>query len=178
MKGRTTNGRPHDGGVVSLKSLGVIESSLHRSAFSSTGTAIGRNCTISLTPQNRCLIITGTMRSSTARCRLPCRLKIFVCAVLMVPWAAMADTYSFNVLPPDVTGPADSTVGWGYEISNQSTTSWLEVTTLNAGVFEHGITNSLFDFPIIAPLTTVSVTFDPINSIGLYELTWDANAPA
>ena len=125
------------------------------------------------------------MPPSTASHTLSLRLKLLVCVFLMAPWAALADTYSFTALPADVTGPAGSTVGWGYTISNASTAFWLVPTTLNftplaasAGVFQHGSPNSLFDFPAIAPGVSVSLGFDPINLSGLYELTWDASAPA
>jgi hypothetical protein len=96
----------------------------------------------------------------------------------MMASAAWADTYSFTALPADVAGPAGSTVGWGYSISNESTTSWLVLTALSAGAFEQGSPESLFDFPTLTPGEAVSVSFDPVNALGLYQLTWDATAPA
>lgn len=105
------------------------------------------------------------------------RLGLFMGAALLVSLAARADTYSFTALPADVAGPAGSTVGWGYTISNTSTTSWLVLTALDAGVFDHGSPDNLFDFPTLAPGATVSVSFDGVNALGLYELTWDSTAP-
>ena len=65
----------------------------------------------------------------------------------------------------------------GYSITNESTTDWLLTINLNSDAFLDGTANSLFDFPEVAPGTTVTDAFDPINSIGLYELTWDPDAP-
>ena len=101
-----------------------------------------------------------------------------LCIALLASATASADIYSFTVLPNDVAGTAGSTVGWGYTISNQSLTSWLVITTLNAGAFDHGTPNSLFDFPDIAPGASVTVGFDAAGLAGIYELTWDTSAPA
>ena len=104
-------------------------------------------------------------------------MQLLFCFALTTFPAAWADTYSFTALPNDVAGPAGSTVGWGYTVSNESTTSWLVLTALDAAVFDQGSPDSLFDFPSLAPGETVSVAFDPANLAGLYELTWDATAP-
>ena len=107
-------------------------------------------------------------------------LPVLVGLVLIASGAAQADTYTFTAVPADVSGPAGSTVGWGYSITNQSTADWLVPTDLSAGVFENGTPESLFDFPAVAPGVTVTVDFDfdPVSPVGLYELTWDATAPA
>ncbi|HEY3825271.1 MAG TPA: thioredoxin domain-containing protein [Bryobacteraceae bacterium] len=91
-----------------------------------------------------------------------------------------ADVYDFNLIPADgnVSGPAGSTVGWGYSITNDSATDWLLTINLNSDSFANGAASSLFDFPEVAPGATVTETFDPINSIGLFELTWDPDAPS
>ena len=117
------------------------------------------------------------MKAHTANRRLTYGSKVLVCLALMACRAAWADTFSFTDLPPDVAGPAGSSVGWGYTITNESSTSWLVLTALSAGVFDHGSPDSLFDFPSLAPDTTVSVNFDPANLAGLYDLTWEATAP-
>jgi hypothetical protein len=105
-------------------------------------------------------------------------LRVLVWVTLAASSAAWGDVYSFTADPADVAGPAGSTVGWGYTISNESATAWLVLTSLNAGTFDHGSPDSLFDFPTLAPDTSVSVSFDPTSLAGLYELTWDATAPA
>jgi len=78
----------------------------------------------------------------------------------------------------NVTGIAGSTVGWGYSITNNSDTDWFVPTALNPdSSFSNGTPTLLFDFPDLAPDTTASETFDPVNGIGLYEFAWDASAP-
>src|SRR3989442_10738931 len=102
-------------------------------------------------------------------------------AILIGSSAAYADTFAFGSLPPsgDVSGPAGSTVGWGYVITDPSPDNWLVLTGLSAGSFLNGTPDSsLFDFPILAPQTTLSVPFDPVNGTGLFALTWDTAAPA
>ncbi|HLK50375.1 MAG TPA: hypothetical protein VKT49_19680 [Bryobacteraceae bacterium] len=133
--------------------------------------------TISLTVKVSYFIIRGIMLAN-----IPTRprirgLQALACLALIASSSAWADTFNFTALPSDVAGPAGSTVGWGYTISNASTTSWLVLTALNAGVFDHGSADSLFDFPTLAPGATVSISFDPVNSLGLYELAWSATAP-
>ena len=132
---------------------------------------------ISLTPKLSYFIIRGIMRTNTAPRRASRGLQLLVFLTLIASSAAWADTFSFTLLPADVAGPAGSTVGWGYTISNESTTSWLVLTALSAGAFDQGSPASLFDFPTLTPEATVSVGFDPVNSLGLYGLTWDASAP-
>ena len=90
------------------------------------------------------------------------------------------DVLDFDLIPSsgDVAGLPGSTVGWGYSITNESTTDWLLTTNLVSDSFLYGAATSLFDFPEVAPGATVTESFDPINGIGLYELTWDPGAPA
>jgi hypothetical protein len=97
--------------------------------------------------------------------------------------SAKADSFTFDLLPNTglVSGPAGSTVGWGFSITNLSTTDWLVTTGLNADLFQHGTPLALFDplfSPIaLAPGSTDTVAFDAVSGSGLYQLTWDANAP-
>jgi hypothetical protein len=111
--------------------------------------------------------------------RFAIRCLVVFAALLAAPWCAQADTFTFATLPANgaVSGPAGTTVGWGYTITNQSATSWLVTTGINADPFQNGTPLALFDFPIVAPLTTVVLAFDPVNGLGLYQLTWDPNAP-
>jgi hypothetical protein len=92
---------------------------------------------------------------------------------------ASAIPFTFTVLPVggDVSGPAGSTVGWGYEITNPSATDWLEVNSLNADPFVNGTPNAIFDFPILPPGAIVTVVYNSAGPVGLYELTWDPGAP-
>jgi PEP-CTERM motif len=93
-----------------------------------------------------------------------------------------ADSFTLGTLPSDgkIAGLAGSTIGWGYTITNNSASDWLVTDAVNADAFLNlnGLPNVLFDFPIVAPLATVSVPYDSIGGLGLYEITWDAAAPA
>src|SRR5207249_1049270 len=87
-------------------------------------------------------------------------------AILIGNSAAHADSFTFDTLPSsgDVAGPAGSTVGWGYTITNSALNDWLVMTGLSAGSFLNGTPDSsFFDFPILAPQTTLSVPFDPVK---------------
>ena len=117
----------------------------------------------------------GAAEARTRRINLLAVL-LLVCAVS--PLAA--DSIVFITLPMNgnVTGIAGSTVGWGYSITNNSDTDWFVPTALNPdSSFSNGTPTLLFDFPDLAPDTTASETFDPVNGIGLYEFAWDASAP-
>lgn len=132
---------------------------------------------IALTQKHRYLIICGTMRSSRRRSRrLTPWLQLLVFLLLLTP-AAFPDDYDFAVIPTDVAGPPGSTVGWGYSITNKSAADWLVLTKLDAGTFDHGTPDNLFDYPVVAPDTTVNQPFVP-SLTGLFELTWDLTAPA
>jgi len=86
--------------------------------------------------------------------------------------------FKFMVLPVGgaVSGAPGTTVGWGYELENPSSTDWLMITDLNADLFVNGTPSAwLFDFPILGPGTHVTVPYGA--GFGLYELTWDPGAP-
>ena len=89
-------------------------------------------------------------------------------------------TYTFSTDPPNgtIAGLAGSTIGWGYSITNQDPTNWLLTTNLTSAPFADGTPDaSVFDFPVVAPLATVALPFDPVAPTGLFALTWDFNAP-
>lgn len=87
-------------------------------------------------------------------------------------------TYTFNVIPPsgNIIGAPGATVGWGYSITNNSSSEDLVTTALNAGSFFFGTPVSFFDFPIIAPSATVTENF-VANTMGLYQETFLRNLP-
>jgi hypothetical protein len=90
------------------------------------------------------------------------------------------DIITFTVLPPDVSGAAGTTVGWGYSITNDSSTDYLDLSDIDASVFQHGTPDSspfLFSFPGLAPGATFTQSYDPVDDLGLFQLTWDADAP-
>ena len=86
----------------------------------------------------------------------------------------------FSLLPQSgaISGAPGSTIGWGYTIAND-TGLWLEVTGLTADPFQHATADaSPFDFPILAPFTTLRVPYNPAAFAGLFQITWDPTAPA
>lgn len=93
--------------------------------------------------------------------------------------AAWAGTLDFSVLPTTghLPGAPGSTIGWGYSLTNESSTDWLVTTALNTGPFLHAVPTLVFDFPVLNPGASVTVPFDFSVSTGLFELTWDSSAP-
>jgi len=86
-----------------------------------------------------------------------------------------ADTlgFTFSTIPPsgDISGAAGSTVGWGYTVTNNSLDQWLMFNSIHSDVgFVNGTDNSgVFDFPVVAPNSTMTANYDGTN--GLYEFT-------
>ena len=108
-------------------------------------------------------------------------IPIFALAMLVFASSrAAADslTYTFNVIPPSgaVSGGPGATVGWGYSITNNSSTEDLVTTDLNAGVFLYGAPSLLFLFPIVSPNATVSEDF-LADTTGLYQETFLPGIP-
>ncbi len=103
-----------------------------------------------------------------------------VLALLLGSVAARADSFTFGTVPVSgaISGPPGSTIGWGYTITNQSSSLWLVTTNLSADVFLNGIPNAfVFDFPVVPPFSTLTVPFAPAGPLGLFAFTWDATAP-
>ncbi|MDE3197908.1 MAG: hypothetical protein KGN84_16285 [Acidobacteriota bacterium] len=86
---------------------------------------------------------------------------------------------SFSLLPSTGTlyGNAGDTVGWGYSITNPDPNLTWMASDLNSGPIVDATSSVLFDFPIIGPGQTVTEAFDPVNFIGLFQLTWNMDAP-
>ncbi len=108
-------------------------------------------------------------------------MNLFLTVVLLlaaVPsWAA--EVYTFDVLPSSgqIFGEPGETIGWGYSLTNQSSSLWLLTTALSPGSFLFGTPSLLFDFPILAPGATITVPFDAANLTGLMALIWDTLVP-
>jgi len=104
---------------------------------------------------------------------------LLLCCLCAPPLSGALFDWTFEVAgDPDIAGPPGSTIGWGYTISNLDPGNWLAPTAVDADLFQHASPLVLFDFPILAPNQTVTVFYDPVNFFGLYQLTWDLDAPA
>ncbi len=96
-----------------------------------------------------------------------------------------ADSYTFSLIPSNgsINGAPGSLIGWGYSITNDSASNWLDALAVNAGIFRFATLDSgdYFDFPLVAPDSTVTVSFTPAGAsgfgAGLAALTWDFDAP-
>jgi hypothetical protein len=94
---------------------------------------------------------------------------------------ARADTISFTAIPNDVSGPAGSTVGWGFSIVNGSSADYLDLTAIDSTLFlsTNGTPDaSIFTFPNVAAGQTIIQPYDPTNSLGLFQFTWNPGVPA
>jgi hypothetical protein len=102
-------------------------------------------------------------------------------ALLYSTAPAQGSPIVFSLLPANgaISGAAGSTIGWGYSITNNDPTLWLEISGLSADPFQHATADaSPFDFPILAPLATWTVQYNPATFAGLFQITWDPTAPA
>jgi len=113
-------------------------------------------------------------------------LTLGMTAALLVSAAlATADDISLSLIPisGDVSGLPGSTVGWGYTTTND-TPEWIKALSLSADSFSSGTPSSIFDFPAVAPMGSVTLDFSLVATgsclappCGLYDLVWDAGAP-
>jgi hypothetical protein len=101
------------------------------------------------------------------------------CVILAAtPARADGDSLTFNLIPADVSGPAGSTVGWGFTITNTSTTSdYLDISGIDSDLFSatDGTPDaSIFPFPNLAPGQSLTQLYDPADQLGLFQFTWNA----
>jgi len=95
---------------------------------------------------------------------------------------AWADGFTFSLLPSSgaIGGPPGSTVGWGYTITNDSSTDYLLLTSLNTTEdFQYGTPTDLFEDTLflLAPDQTVAAYFNATTGAGLFEFNWSSDAP-
>jgi hypothetical protein len=107
-------------------------------------------------------------------------------AVLLLSVSAVADDIGLALTPSNgnIVGAAGSVIGWGYTITN-NTTQWIQTESISSDPFLNGIPDLVFDFPAVAPGSSVTLDFSPVASgscaappCGLYSLMWDATAPS
>jgi hypothetical protein len=109
-------------------------------------------------------------------------LSLTVAVLLATHGARAENTFTFTTLPDpgDVSGTAGSTVGWGYSITNNSLTDALDLTGIDSTLYlaTDGVPDaSIFDFPVLAPNTTVTEDYDPMGFFGLFQFTWNPDVP-
>jgi hypothetical protein len=95
--------------------------------------------------------------------------------------AVRGDSLTFTVLPADISGSPGETIGWGYSITNNSATDFLDIAYIDGSVFTIGSADSTpfaFSFITIAPGTTETqaYVYDPVFPLGLFEVAIDLNA--
>jgi hypothetical protein len=84
---------------------------------------------------------------------------IFLRMLLIGAAGAGVASADLSLIPSGaVTGAPGSTVGWGYDITN-TTADWLETTNLTSPSFPFGVPNAVFDYPVIAPNSSVMELF-------------------
>jgi hypothetical protein len=91
---------------------------------------------------------------------------------------ADGDSLTFTLIPADVSGPAGTTVGWGFTITNTSTTTdYLDISGIDSDLFAstNGTPDaSIFLFPNLAPAQSVTQVYDPLDGLGLFQFTWNS----
>lgn len=105
-------------------------------------------------------------------------LALIATTMLFCNQSAKADSFTFTLVPSsgDVTGTAGSTVGWGYSVTNDSSSDWLLLVGVNANTFATGTATALLGVdpgnpvPLLAPGETQTVDFSTTAETGLYEL--------
>jgi hypothetical protein len=99
--------------------------------------------------------------------------------LLLTTRSSRADSLTFTVIPPDVSGPAGTTVGWGFSITNTSTSGdYLDISSIDSDVFADGTADgSIFTLAPLAPGQTATQLYDPVNNLGLFQFTWNSGLP-
>ena len=96
--------------------------------------------------------------------------------LLFTTQAATADSLIFTVTPTDVSGPAGTTVGWGFSITNTSSTDFLDISGIDSDLFlaTDGTPDaSIFPFPNLAPAQSVTQLYDLVGGLGIFQFTWN-----
>jgi hypothetical protein len=101
--------------------------------------------------------------------------------LLLTTRPSWADSLTFTVIPADVSGPAGTTVGWGFSITNTSTSAdYLDLSGIDSDLFAsaNGTPDaSIFPFPNLAPGQTATQLYDPVDNLGLFQFTWNSSVP-
>lgn len=101
---------------------------------------------------------------------------LILSGVLLSTSSAMAYSWSFDVVSPDLSGAPGETLIWEYTIRNYELDVWLNLYQIDSSDWEYGIPDaSYFDYPFVAPGETVSSLIS--DDIFLFSFTWDNDAP-
>jgi hypothetical protein len=103
---------------------------------------------------------------------------VLAAGLLLTAAAAHADSLTFTVTPVNVSGPAGTTVGWGFTITNDpnSTGDYLDISGIDSDLFAatDGTPDaSIFLFPNLAPGQSVTQIYDSVAGLGLFQFTWN-----
>lgn len=105
---------------------------------------------------------------------------VLVAIALVCTTAHQAEAISITLRPDmDLSAPAGGTIGWGYEIVNDSA-FWLSFDNINALLddpLEGDVDSSAFDLPVVDPGSTLTLDYDAFAGFGLLELTLDGILP-
>ena len=96
--------------------------------------------------------------------------------LLFTTQAATAESLIVTVTPTDVSGPAGTTVGWGFSITNTSSTDFLDISGIDSDLFlaTDGTPDaSIFPFPNLAPAQSVTQLYDLVGGLGIFQFTWN-----
>jgi hypothetical protein len=99
--------------------------------------------------------------------------------LLLTTRPSRADSLTFTVTPMDVSGPAGTTVGWGFTITNSiSSTDYLDISGIDSDLFLDGVPDaSIFPFSNLAPGQSATQLYDPVDQLGLFQFTWNPGLP-
>src|SRR5260370_21585892 len=88
-------------------------------------------------------------------------LTLRFCLVFLTAFSALAGAITLGLIPIgcNLVGPPGSVVGWGYTITNDNATDWIQSVNLSADVFQNGMPNIIFYFADIAPMCSVTQNF-------------------
>jgi hypothetical protein len=91
---------------------------------------------------------------------------------------ADSDSLTFTLVPADVSGPAGTTVGWGFTIENSPTsTDYLDVSGIYSDLFlaTDGTPDASVFLPPgpLAPGQSFTQVYDPTDDLGLFQFTWN-----
>jgi len=101
--------------------------------------------------------------------------------LLLTTRPSRADSLTFTVTPMDVSGPAGTTVGWGFTLTNSiSSTDYLDISGIDSDLFASpdGLPDaSIFLFPNLAPGQSATQLYDPVDQLGLFQFSWNPGLP-